>query len=363
MTTSALANLKPQRILCMYVARFGDTLLMSVVLKALAQQYPEAQIDFLGHAKRIQVLANLPFIRHLGAVSKKSSRLKGWCARLMGRKPYDIAFVWGHDAELVDYAKRVSKHVVISSQCNQKWQNDVDAVIDYPADTLKIREEDDKPLTQWLLDIPEKSLGFKAQDHTSEYVVTVAERALANELLHNTIGTVDKLPILIGLVVESHPSAPHRDWPIEKFVALTTRIHAQYPDAWFVVISGGLAPQKLKQIKAAAGNQLVDFGGCLSMRDSVAVMSMLDLYIGVDTGPTLFAAALGIPSVMMFHCMRASHLVINPKLPERVTVIDHPVDRHLCSLETPMGYVAVDDVYEASVSRLQALSGLDGRAG
>lgn len=348
----SLQGLQPKRILCMYVARFGDTLLMSVVLKALARQYPSAEIDFLGHAKRIQVLENLPFIRHLGAISKKSAQLKGWCAKFMGRKPYDIAFVWGHDAELVDYAKRVSQHVVVSSQCNQKRQNEVDAVIDYPADTLKIREEDDKPLTQWLLDIVEKPLGFKAEDHTSEYVVTAAERALAKELLHNATATVDKLPTLIGLVVESHPSAPHRDWPLDKFTELAARLHQRYPDAWFVVISGGLAAAKLKQLKAAAGNQLVDFGGRISMRDSVAIMAELDLYIGVDTGPTLFAAALGIPSVMMFHCMRAAGLVINPIKPDNVTAIDHPMPRAYCSLDTPMGDVSVDQIFDAAKARL-----------
>lgn len=351
MTTPALAHLKPQRILCMYVARFGDTLLMSVVLKALARQYPKAQIDFLGHAKRIQVLENLPFIRRLDAISKKSAQIKGWGAKLMGRKPYDIAFVWGHDAELVDYAQRVSQHVVISSQCNQRRQNAVDAVIDYPADTLKIREEDDQPLTQWLLDIPEKSLGFKATDHTSEYIVTPAEQALARELLHNATAS-QQLPTLIGLVVESHPSAPHRDWPLEKFTELTARLHQRYPQAWFVVISGGLAAPKLKQLKAAAGGQLVDFGGRLSMRDSVAIMAELTLYIGVDTGPTLFAAALGIPSVMMFHCMRAARLVINPIKPDNVTAIDHPLARDYCSLDTPMGDVSVDTVYNAAIARL-----------
>lgn len=346
-----LADLRPHRILCIYVARFGDTLLMSVVLKALAREYPNAEIDFLGHAKRIQVLEHLPFIRCLGAISKKSAQYKGWCAKLMGRKPYDIAFVWGHDAELVDYAKRVSCHVVISSQCNQKRLNVVDAVIDYPADTLKIREEDDKPLTQWLLDIPEKSLGFKAANHTSEYIVTAAERALAKELLQNAMATL-QLPRLIGLVIESHPSAPHRDWPLVKFTELTTRLHHEYPDAWFVVISGGVASNKLKELKAAAGGQLIDFGGRLSMRDSVAIMAELNLYIGVDTGPTLFAAALGIPSVMLFHCMRAAHLVINPVKPENVTAIDHPLQREYCSLDTPMGDVSVDQVFDAVKARL-----------
>lgn len=348
---SRLTDLQPRRILCIYVARFGDTLLMSVVLKALSKQYPQAEIDFLGHAKRIQVLENLPFIRHIGPISKKSARLKGWWQQLTGHESYDIAFVWGHDAELVDYAIRVSRHVVISSQANQKRRNEVDAVIDYPTDTLKIREEDDKPLTQWLLDIPEKSLGFKATDHTSEYVVTPAERALAVELLQNATGG-QRLPTLIGLVVESHPSAPHRDWPLDKFVELTARLHRRYPQAWFVVISGGLAAAKLKKLNEAAGGQLAEFGGRLSMRESAAVMSILDLYIGVDTGPTLFAAALAIPAVAMFHCMRAGNLVVNPKRSERMTIIDHPLARIQCSLDTPMGDVSVDQIYEASLRRL-----------
>ncbi len=348
----SLQGLKPERILCMYVARFGDTLLMSVVLKALARQYPNAQIDFLGHAKRIQVLENLPFVHHLGVISKKSARFKGWCAKLMGRKIYDIAFVWGHDAELVDYAKRVSQHVVISSQCNQKLINEVDAVVDYPADTLKIPEKDDKPLTQWLLDIVEIPLGFKATDHTSTYSIRPAEAALARELLHNATAREADLPTLIGLVVESHPSAPHRDWPLDKFVELTARLHQQYPNAWFVVISGGLAAAKLKQLKAAADGQLAEFGGRLSMRESVAIMAELDLYIGVDTGPTLFAAALGIPAITMFHCMRAGHLVVNPKQPDNMTIIDHPLARIQCNLDTPMGEVSVDQIYDASVRRL-----------
>lgn len=349
----SLVDLQPRQILCIYVARFGDTLLMSVVLKALAKQYPQTKIDFLGHAKRIQVLENLPFIRHLGAINKKSARLRGWWQELTGRKSYDVALVWGHDAELVDYAKRVSRHVVISSQANQKRQNQVDAVIPYPADTLKIREEDDQPLTQWLLDIPEKSLGFKATDHTSEYVVTPAERALAKELLQNATAS-QQLPTLIGLVVESHPSAPHRDWPLEKFVELTARLHQRCPDAWFVVISGGLAAPKLQKLKSAVGGQLVDFDGRLSMRESVAVMAELNLYIGVDTGPTLFAAALGIPSVMMFHCMRVARLVINPTNPDNVTAIDHPLSREYCSLDTPMGDVDVNIVYEAALTRLSS---------
>lgn len=347
----SLQGLKPQRILCMYVARFGDTLLMSVVLKALARQYPNAQIDFLGHAKRIQVLEHLPFIHRLGAISKKTAQLKGWCAKLMGRKPYDIAFVWGHDAELVDYAKRVSKHVVISSQANQKRQNQVDAVINYPIDTLKIREADDKPLTQWLLDIVEIPLGFKATDHTSAYNVTPAEAAQAKELLQNATAA-QQLPTLIGLVVESHPSAPHRDWPLDKFVELTSRLHQKYPHAWFILISGGIASSKIKQLKAASGGQLADFGGRLSMRESVAIMAELNLYIGVDTGPTLFAAVLGIPSVMMFHCMRAARLVINPVRPDNVSAIDHPLTRECCCLDTPMGDLSVGPIYNAAIAHL-----------
>jgi heptosyltransferase-3 len=103
----------PKRILVIHVARFGDTLLTGVAIRALKQAYPDAEIDFLGHPKRYDIIRGLPELAHVGAISKKSAAFKGWCGKLFGRKPYDLAVIWGHDAAIHCYAERVATHLVV----------------------------------------------------------------------------------------------------------------------------------------------------------------------------------------------------------------------------------------------------------
>ena len=67
-----------KRILAVHFARIGDTLLTTAALRHLSHVYPDAEIDFMGHAKRIEVLEGLPYIHKLSGISKKSARFKGW---------------------------------------------------------------------------------------------------------------------------------------------------------------------------------------------------------------------------------------------------------------------------------------------
>ena len=51
---------QPNRVLAIHVARIGDTLLTTAALRHLSKIYPQAEINFLGHAKRIEVQEHLP---------------------------------------------------------------------------------------------------------------------------------------------------------------------------------------------------------------------------------------------------------------------------------------------------------------
>ncbi len=339
-------QLEVKRILAIHVARIGDTLLTTAALRHLSRIYPGAQIDFMGHAKRIEVLDGLPYIHKLAGISKKSAKLKGWCAKFMGRKTYDLAFVWGHDAELVAYARRVSKRVVISRQLNEAANLMADLVVEFPNDTNLLAEAEDKPLVQWLLDVVEQGTQTKASDVYTDYVLTQAE----SEAAKARVAPLNGQP-LIGLVVESHPAGAHRDWPIQHFVALVSKLVSVTPNAGFVLIGGTLDPAKTQALQHILGDRLLNLTGKLSLRESAAVIGQLDLYIGVDTGPSHLAAALGIPSVVMFHCMRAGEYLLAPRYPQRLTIVNHPTVRAACTFETPMSQIQVDQVF--SIARAQ----------
>lgn len=339
-----------KRVLAIHVARIGDTLLTTAALRHLSHIYPGAQIDFMGHAKRIEVLEGLPYIHKLASISKKSAKLKGWCAKFMGRKPYDLAFVWGHDAELVAYARRVSKRVVISRQLDEAANLMADQVVEFPNDTNLLSEAEDKPLVQWLLDVVEQGTQTKAENLYTDYVVTAAESAEAKALLAQY--TDNAQPQYIGLVVESHPAGAHRDWPIENFVALAQQLASEGADRVFVLIGGSLSDAKVAALHHVLGDRLINLSGKLSLRQSAAVINALDLYVAVDTGPSHIAAAVGTPSVVMFHCMRAGEYLLAPRYPERLTIVNHPTARLACSFETPMHAVGVKWVLAAARAQL-----------
>jgi len=339
-----------KRVLAIHVARIGDTLLTTAALRHLSHVYPGAQIDFMGHAKRIEVLEGLPYIHKLASISKKSAKLKGWCAKFMGRKPYDLAFVWGHDAELVAYARRVSKRVVISRQLNEAANLMADQVVEFPNDTNLLSEAEDKPLVQWLLDVVEQGTQTKAENLHTDYVVTAAELAEAKTLLAQYTGNAQ--PQYIGLVVESHPAGAHRDWPIDNFVALAQQLASEGADRVFVLIGGSLSDAKVAALHHVLGDRLINLSGKLSLRQSAAVINALDLYVAVDTGPSHIAAAVGTPSVVMFHCMRAGEYLLAPRYPERLTIVNHPTARLACSFETPMHAVGVERVLAAARAQL-----------
>lgn len=341
---------QPARILAIHVARIGDTLLTTAALRHLSKIYPNAQIDFLGHAKRIEVLEHLPYLHHVAGISKKSARFKGWCAKLMGRKPYDLAFVWGHDAELVAYARRVSKRLVISRQLDEAINRIADQVVDFPNDTNLLTEVEDKPLAQWILDVVEQGTQTKAADLYTDYVVTPVESEAARALLKQAMGNVRAQ--LIGLVVESHPAGAHRDWPIQNFVSLAQQLQAEKSNRYFVLIGGPLPETKVQALKNDLGDRLINLSGKLTLRQSAAVINELDLYVAVDTGPSHIAAALGTPSVVMFHCMRAGEYLLAPRYPERLIIVNHPLPREQCSFQSSMAGISLQTVLDISAKIL-----------
>ena len=343
---------QPRRILAIHVARIGDTLLTTAALRHLSKIYPPAQIDFLGHAKRIEVLEHLPYLHHVGAISKKSARCKGWCVKFMGRKPYDLAFVWGHDAELVAYARRVSKRLVISRQLDEAANQLADQVVEFPNDTNLLAEAEDKPLAQWILDVLEQGTQTQAADQYTDYVVTTEEAKTAKALLSQQVGSKNDDTQLIGFVVESHPAGVHRDWPIENFVALARQLVAENANRYFVLIGGKLPAAKINALQTVLGDHLIDLSGKLSLRQSAAVINELDLYVAVDTGPSHIAAALGTPSVVMFHCMRAGEYLLAPRYPERLTIVNHPTVREFCNFDASMNQVEVPAILDAARQQL-----------
>jgi heptosyltransferase-3 len=317
-------------ILVINVSRIGDTLLATPALRAIARAFPDAELTCLAHPKRAEVLEHVPFLARVGRIDKRMAPLLG---RLPGRR-YDLAFVYGFDRALVRYALRVAHRVVAFRQDSAVLDVRLAPAVAEPAALSRHAVFMRLALLE-PLDIAPAGLRLA-------YQVTDAERTWARETLQSACpGAAPR----IGLQVASFPTKAFRDWPVECFAELARRIRARWPEAHFLIFGGTEEKARTTWLAGQLGEAASRFAGTLSLRQSAALMSLTQLYVGVDTGPTHLMGCFDVPLVAMYHCHSPSRL-LGPLEHPCFYPVDHP-QPHPCSETTPMSEIGVDAVYGA----------------
>lgn len=324
--------------LVIHVSRIGDTMMFTPALRAIAKAFPDSEITCLGHPNRHTVLQNLPFVKHVGSISKTTAV---WRGRL-GRKKWDYAIVAGFDEPLVAYALRVAHKVVAFRQADERLNRQLYRVVE-PAPINSLHG-----VRQFLM-LPD-ALGISPDGYRLAYRVTQEEQTTARERLSKL--WPGRTSPLVGLMLESFPTKPYRDWPTEHFVQLCRHVLDAYPEACFILLGGGLPQEKVALFHDTFGERVANFSGRLSLRQSAAIMAELDLYVGVDTGPTHIAGTLDMPMVALYHCLHPSE-GLKPLERSNLWILDLPLDEgEVCSSRTPLSRITVEAVWECARAAL-----------
>lgn len=322
----------PADILFIAVSRIGDTLFATPTIRAVAAAHPSARITVLAHPKRAEVLEHLPFVQRVGAITKGRAAWRG----RFGGKSYDLAFVFGFDPALVRYALRVAKRVVAFEQGQASLNRKLARAIARPP------FQSEHAVIQ-LLRLP-AALGIPAAGLRIAFQPTREETASARRRLQDA-GFGDTRP-LIGLQVASFATKSYRDWPIENFAALCDRVSSRWPQARFLIYGGSAERRRTDWLKQKLGGRAALFAGKLTLRDTAALMTLTDLYLGIDTGPTHIMSAFDLPLVALYHCISPSTLT-GPLEHPCAYLIDHPASREQCSATSNMADIQVDTVFAA----------------
>jgi heptosyltransferase-3 len=325
----------PRRILVINVTRIGDTLLVTPAMRALAARWPQARIDFLGHPNRYEIIRHLPFVASVGAVTKRTALFKGW----LGAR-WDLCVVYGFDRPLVCYALRAGRGVVAFRQGEPSIDRRLLRCVEPPA-----YQVDHAVRMQLLLT---RALGVPDAGLRLSYVVTAEERSAARATLAR-MGVAHDTP-LVGLQLKSFHTKAWRDWPVSHFTALCKRIAARWPRSHFVILGGADDRERAAQFIAELPRQSSSLAGALSLRQSAAVMSQLDLFVGIDSGPAHIMGALEAPMVVLYHCTSPSRLIAPLERP-RCHAVDHPRPAP-CSPDVDMAELPVDTVWARVVEAL-----------
>jgi lipopolysaccharide heptosyltransferase III len=273
-------------LLVVIVARIGDTLLVTPMLRALKEACPRGRLTVLAHPKRLAVLEHLPFVDRLAAIQPRSAWLRG---RLGGAR-HDLAFVFGRDRPLLDYALRVSERAVAFARPG--LAQDARRLRVVPAPTAPMHAVRERLLLA-------EAVGVRARSGRLAYVVTAPEARWAQDWLARR-GAGGSRP-LVGLQTMSFPTKAHRNWPAASFAELAARIAARHPGARFVVLGDRDARAAGDELSRRLPGRVCVAAGETGLRESAALIGALDLYVGVDTGPTHIAGALDVPMIGIYH--------------------------------------------------------------
>lgn len=312
------------------VARIGDTLLATPAMRAIAAAYPRSAITALAHPNRAEALEGLPFVSRLGRITKRTAFWRGW----LTRRRYDYAIVYGFDESLVTYAMRVAERVVAFRQKDDKINQRLYRCVDEPATGSENAVLQRLRLTD--------ALGIAHAGRRIAYQVSPDEADAAAARRARDVPS-DRSP-LIGLNVATFPKKLFRRWPVEQFEQLSKRIVAEWPRAHLIIFGGNEELGGARWLKERLGNRATLYAGQLSLRETAASMSLTDLYVGLDTGPTHLISAFDIPLIALYHCAIPSRQIAPLDHP-CLYVIDHPKLGADCNESTPMSEITVDNVF------------------
>ena len=328
-----IAPIEPDaRILVINVARIGDTLMLTPILRALKLAAPQGELACIAHPGRAAVLQHLPFLDRLVPMTKLSAPFKGWFAR----RHWDYALVYGNDGALLRYALRAARRVVAFQQTPAALNAKLFHAVTRPQTGMHSVAE------RALL---ANALGIKVADPRLVYTVTADEHSAAQIWRAQHIAA-NAWP-LVMLHPASFPTKAYRDWPLESFAQLGKMIAARWPNAAFVITGGREDRARAKWLAAQLGPRTVSFAGQGGLRQTAAILASVDLYVGVDTGLTHLAGALSVPMVALYHCLHHGNRLA-PLHHPRLSVIEHPCADVDCNDQIAMAEIGVDTVFTAA---------------
>jgi ADP-heptose:LPS heptosyltransferase len=93
---------------------------------------------------------------------------------------------------------------------------------------------------------------------------------------------------------------PHRRWMPERFEALIRRIVASYDDVLVLITGAPGERAEAERLAAASGPRCVSFAGHSALAELPALYAHAALMVTNDSGPAHFAAASGLPTIVLF---------------------------------------------------------------
>jgi len=281
-----LSSAAPRSVLVVVTRQIGDVLLTTPLIHRARELWPQARIDVLGFEGTLGMLrGNADLDELIGTGKRLGWRGTADLARRLWRR-YDLALV----AEASDRA-----HLIALLAARRRRG-------------LLRRGHG----SNWWKRLTLEHAVFSSGDTGSEHVVTEKLRLLEPWHLAADERVVPPPPGALppdvasalrpdAVVIHAPSMWPYKQWPPENFRAVAAELLARGHQ---VVLTGTAAARDQECIAPlrdlAPAPRLLDLSGRLELDQVAAVLARAALYIGPDTSVSHLAAAVGVPTLVVF---------------------------------------------------------------
>jgi heptosyltransferase III len=275
-------------ILLLQLKRIGDLILTTPAIAALRDKFPEATLSLVVAPAVEGLLPAISGVDKVFVVRGKADDALDW-----------IALAWGKFDYCLDFTRNDrSSFLTLLSQARKR------ITADHPNLRTKIRARSYNEFVE----SPVRSL------HTVDYHLALlkplgihdASRAIRLDLPEGTVEKAEQLleEAAVGNeFVILHPGSARSEkfWDVDRWAQVID--HCVREREMKCVLTGGRLPMERAQIaaiKSASRSDVIDLSGKTDLLTLAALVRKARLLVTVDSAPMHFAAAWGIPQVVLF---------------------------------------------------------------
>ena len=307
-----IKNAAQPEILVMRLDGIGDFVMMSGFMRELRRNYPSSRITLIVNRNILDFVSLCPYVNEVIPFdvpkSKSSSAFEAWhdfiayCSEHLWRYHFDWAFVpqWGGE-KLLQFML-----AFLSGAKNRVGFSQWIETVYVPLQGIELDTAiANSFLTHTLTNPPE----IEHEADRCFFMLTALGLAVESTELETWYSTNDKISAGMKLgknadkktlaVLGIGASKAVCRYPVEKYAAAMAEIIGRNA---FIVLVGGADVEKDASTFSAMikSDNIMSLVAKLSLRETAALISLADIYIGNDTGTAHIAAAVGTPAVVLY---------------------------------------------------------------
>lgn len=297
---------KLERILVAVVAGIGDCLLATPAIRSIRKRYPEARLVLLTNSRSEELLKGWPAVDEIIALDVDyllyAPSGQGWyrpkgfrhiwqTLRRLRRERFDLAI----NLKEVDSLRGAVLMGFWLKAVGARYRAGRDTDGRGVAFHLRAAESqrDGRHAVVKNLAVAE-ALGCEADPGPLSLHIPQEDRQAAEDF-------VSAWGPLTGPLVALHPwvKKTEKQWPIDFWARVIEELVSRF-EATVVVLGGSDDTQDAERLGRTAPENVVVASGTFSLGQTAALIERADIFLGVDSGPSHMAAAVGTPTVACY---------------------------------------------------------------